>query len=433
MFVLRGDVYGMKQKNYVRVPTEVRSDKNLSANEKLMYGEISALCAQKGYCWANNNYFANMFDVNRRTVVRWVNHLEQCGYIAKDLHFRDVSMKNVKRRITIADPSTKNSAQGNRALNNHIDHGNTVSANGVCSDKARDCAVSGNGVCGDKGSIKGSGLHVTRVGQYCDIGSDERAMESSDENVTYNNTINNNTINNTNYLDRESHIGTDNITNKSFFAIENNLHSENIADENSVMNTFISADTEDYSRGCSDDYLSADSGYSSAGCEDNLSADTDDKSREDDRDYEYGNSGNGCISIASDMIDELGDFSLLDQEYSRFYNDTHEEYEHDEYKRKNAYFYKLFSDRLADMMSENIIECTHADTLSEIASRATRDGEVDLGDHVISSGDFLQKIFWLSANDEILGDVLTRLSDVKNVKNRYKYICIALHNTFCGL
>ena len=393
----------MKQKNYVRVPTEVRSDKNLSANEKLMYGEISALCAQKGYCWANNNYFANMFNVNRRTVVRWVNHLEQCGYIAKDLHFRDVSMKNVKRRITIADPSTKNSAQGNRAVNNHIDHGNTVSGNGVCSDK---------------GSIKGNGLHVTRVGQYCDIGSDERAMESSDENVTYNNTINNNTINNTNYLDRESHIGKDNITNKSFFAIENNVHSENIADENNVMKTFISADTEGNSRGCSDDYLSAV---------------TEDKSREYDRGYEYGNSGNSCISIASDMIDELGDFSLLDQEYSKFYNDTHEEYEHDEYKRKNAYFYKLFSDRLADMMSENIIECTHANTLSEIASRATRDGEVDLGDHVVSSGDFLQKIFWLSANDEILGDVLTRLSDVKNVKNRYKYICIALHNTFCGL
>ena len=393
----------MKQKNYVRVPTEVRSDKNLSANEKLMYGEISALCAQKGYCWANNNYFANMFNVNRRTVVRWVNHLEQCGYIAKDLHFRDVSMKNVKRRITIADPSTKNSAQGNRAVNNHIDHGNTVSGNGVCSDK---------------GSIKGNGLHVTRVGQYCDIGSDERAMESSDENVTYNNTINNNTINNTNYLDRESHIGKDNITNKSFFAIENNVYSENIADENSVIKTFISADTEGNSRGCSDDYLSAV---------------TEDKSREYDRGYEYGNSGNSCISIASDMIDELGDFSLLDQEYSKFYNDTHEEYEHDEYKRKNAYFYKLFSDRLVDMMRENIIECTHADTLSEIASRATRDGEVDLGEHVISSGDFLQKIFWLSANDEMLGDVLTRLSDVKNVKNRYKYICIALHNTFCGL
>ena len=51
-------------KNYYAViPAEVRYSKNLKANEKLMYGELTALANEKGYCYASNEYFSQLYNV----------------------------------------------------------------------------------------------------------------------------------------------------------------------------------------------------------------------------------------------------------------------------------------------------------------------------------------------------------------------------------
>ena len=66
---------------YAIIPANVRYDRNLKANEKLLYGEITALCNKKGYCWANNDYFSKLYNVGKNTISIWIQNLIKCGYI----------------------------------------------------------------------------------------------------------------------------------------------------------------------------------------------------------------------------------------------------------------------------------------------------------------------------------------------------------------
>ena len=71
----------MKKNYYAVIPASVRYDENLKPNAKLMYGEITALCNEKGFCWATNIYFAELYKVNRATVSVWINQLEKNNHI----------------------------------------------------------------------------------------------------------------------------------------------------------------------------------------------------------------------------------------------------------------------------------------------------------------------------------------------------------------
>lgn len=70
---------------YAVIPSNVRYDANLVPNAKLLYGEITALCNDKGYCWATNKYFADLYGTSVRTVQNWISSLEECGHIRTNL------------------------------------------------------------------------------------------------------------------------------------------------------------------------------------------------------------------------------------------------------------------------------------------------------------------------------------------------------------
>ncbi len=92
-----------KRSYYAVIPGFVRYDNNLVSVAKLLYGEITALCSEKGYCWATNEYFSNLYNVNKKTISRWLKGLSEAGYIAMEFKNPSSDLKNVVRRIKLVE------------------------------------------------------------------------------------------------------------------------------------------------------------------------------------------------------------------------------------------------------------------------------------------------------------------------------------------
>jgi uncharacterized phage protein (TIGR02220 family) len=94
-----------KKSYYAIIPANVRYDKLLPPNAKLLYGEITALCNERGYCWAENRYFAELYGVSKTSVSKWISALCERGYINTALEYKDGCKEIDKRYITIVkDP-----------------------------------------------------------------------------------------------------------------------------------------------------------------------------------------------------------------------------------------------------------------------------------------------------------------------------------------
>ena len=70
-----------KPSYFAVIPANVRYDQELKPNEKLLYGEITCLTQKTGECWASNNYFAELYGVDKSTISRYISNLTNKGYI----------------------------------------------------------------------------------------------------------------------------------------------------------------------------------------------------------------------------------------------------------------------------------------------------------------------------------------------------------------
>jgi DNA-binding PadR family transcriptional regulator len=85
-YLILGGNFNMTNPNYYAIiPANVRYDKDLSPNAKLLYGEITALSNAEGFCWANNAYFSGLYDVTKRSIQSWLSQLEAKGFIRVSL------------------------------------------------------------------------------------------------------------------------------------------------------------------------------------------------------------------------------------------------------------------------------------------------------------------------------------------------------------
>lgn len=81
---------------YAVIPANVRYDRELSPNAKLLYGELTSLCSSKGYCWATNDYLGGLFELSASTVSRLIGQLEERNYIRCEMAKTDTGSE---RRI----------------------------------------------------------------------------------------------------------------------------------------------------------------------------------------------------------------------------------------------------------------------------------------------------------------------------------------------
>ena len=111
----------MEQPSYYSILTaNVRYDKELKANEKLLFSEITALSNRNGYCHANNNYFANLYNVSKTSISNWINHLKERGYLKVEM-IKDGKEIKERRLFPISTPikekfntPSKNLYEGNK-------------------------------------------------------------------------------------------------------------------------------------------------------------------------------------------------------------------------------------------------------------------------------------------------------------------------------
>ncbi len=91
----------MKEKPnyYAIISAEVRYDKNLTANAKLLYAEITALLNINGECFATNKYFANLYGKSTVTISKWISELVANGYISTHYIYKGGTKEIEKRYI----------------------------------------------------------------------------------------------------------------------------------------------------------------------------------------------------------------------------------------------------------------------------------------------------------------------------------------------
>ena len=88
---------------YAIIPANVRYDNELVPNEKILYGEITSLLNKNGECWVTNKYFAELYDVDNRTIARWLRHLKEKGYLDIFILYQGDSKVVDKRVIKITN------------------------------------------------------------------------------------------------------------------------------------------------------------------------------------------------------------------------------------------------------------------------------------------------------------------------------------------
>ena len=116
-----------KPSYYAIIPAEVRYDKDLKDKAKLLYGEIVALSDKLGYCYATNNYFAELYGISKTAVSLLIKELIDKNYIKSEIIYKEGRKEILNRYLSIVkdpyltkvkDPYLTKVKDNNTSINN---------------------------------------------------------------------------------------------------------------------------------------------------------------------------------------------------------------------------------------------------------------------------------------------------------------------------
>ena len=116
-----------KPSYYAIIPANVRYDKRLKANEKLMFGEITCLAQSTGKCFASNSYFAELFGVSTTSISVWISNLAKYGYISRHIKYKKGTKEILNRYISLLTGGIKENL--NRGIKENLKDNNTRNNN----------------------------------------------------------------------------------------------------------------------------------------------------------------------------------------------------------------------------------------------------------------------------------------------------------------
>ena len=131
---------------YSIIPATVLYNKELKANEKLLYAIITSLANKEGYCFATNKYLAEKLDVNHKTISSWISDLRDKNFIIVE-QIKNENKQIVQRKIYINDaPYPLNNRHMYQSKNGHAIHqkveDNIIKNNNITNKKSQKKLIS---------------------------------------------------------------------------------------------------------------------------------------------------------------------------------------------------------------------------------------------------------------------------------------------------
>lgn len=90
-YLVKKGIYNLKQlrelleNSYILVPFELSKRKDLGSTEKLIFAELKFLSKDTGYCYATNEYLADILGLSKRNISKILKKLKEKGMIDIDI------------------------------------------------------------------------------------------------------------------------------------------------------------------------------------------------------------------------------------------------------------------------------------------------------------------------------------------------------------
>jgi len=88
-----------KNENFIMIPESIARRDDLNLGAKILYGFLNSYSRKNDKCWAGNQYIAEYFSTDIRTVSRWLKELNDKELIAIQKEYK--AGRVIKRHIRI--------------------------------------------------------------------------------------------------------------------------------------------------------------------------------------------------------------------------------------------------------------------------------------------------------------------------------------------